>query len=389
MKRIELILVDAGGGHRSAADAFTEAVRREGLRWELPVTDLFHLLADLDFSRRLTGIGVNEVYNGLLRRGWTLGFTSLVAPVHSIIRRSHDAQVELLSRHWRANRPDAVISFIPHFNRALHEAIQRVMPEVPLITVLTDLADYPPNFWITERAPQYFVCGTDRARDQALGAGHPADHVFRTSGMIVGPRFYDGGAARTPADYEAIGLDPRRPTAMLMFGGQGSRAMVAIARRLAESGLDLQVIAVCGRNQRLEAAMRSAALRIPMHVTGFTREIPRLMRLSDVFIGKAGPGCISEALVMGLPVIIEHNRWTMPQERYNAEWVEECGFGISVRSLRSQVVEAITVLLDPARRRVFTERVGAFRNRAVFEIPRIVEQLLASSAAGIAEPVPT
>jgi len=383
MERVELVFVDAGGGHRSAANAFAEAARREGRPWEMPMTNLLELLAALDFSRKLTGVSVNEVYNRLLGRGWTLGFTSLLSPMHAIIRRSHDAQVEILVRHWRANPPDAVISFIPHFNRALHEAIARVKPRVPLVTVLTDLADFPPNFWINDCQPQYFVCGTDRARDQALQAGHPPERIFRTSGMILDPRFYDGCPARVPADLAALGLDPALPTAMLMFGGQGSKAMVPIAKRLDDSGLRLQLIAVCGRNERLEATMRATSFRMPAHVTGFTRDVARLMRLSDFFIGKAGPGCISEAIATGLPVIIERNHRTLPQERYNAEWVEECGYGIPVRSLKRDVVAAAAAMLDPQRRTEFAERVGAYRNRAVFEVPRIIEQILRPGSADL------
>ena len=67
--------------------------------------------------------------------------------------------------------------------------------------------------------------------------------------------------------------------------------------------------------------MRALPRAFAMHVEGFTREVPRFMRLADFFIGKPGPGSISEAVAMGLPVIIERNHWTLPQERYNAEWV--------------------------------------------------------------------
>ena len=42
------------------------------------------------------------------------------------------------------------------------------------------------------------------------------------------------------------------------------------------------------------------------------------MQLADFFIGKPGPGSISEAVQQGLPVIVVDNAWTMPQERYNA-----------------------------------------------------------------------
>ena len=376
MKTVELVYVDAGGGHRSAASALAEAARREQRPWNMRLTNLFEVLAELDFAKRITGVGVGDIYNALLRRGWTRGFSAVIPPMQSIIRLSHDSQVHLLARYWSVNTPDLVISCIPHFNRALHDAIERAIPGVPLVTILTDLADYPPHFWIEERQPQYFICGTDRAREQALGAGNPAERVFQTSGMLLNPRFYDCAAAGLPGDRTALGLDPALPTAMMMFGGEGSSEMLTIARALEASGMDVQLIAVCGRNARLEARMRAERLRIPMHVVGFTTEVARLMRMSDFFIGKPGPGSISEALEMGLPVIIDCNSRTIPQERYNARWVAEGGFGIAVRSFRREIATAASEMLQPDRRRLFVDRVRAYRNRAVFEIPEILEGIL-------------
>ena len=378
MKTLDLVYVDAGGGHRSAANALAEAARREHRPWNMRLTNLFEVLAELDFAKRLTGVGVGDIYNGLLRRGWTRGFAAVIPPMQAIIRLSHSSQVETLARHWRASRPDLVVSCIPHFNRALHDAIELSIPGVPLVTILTDLADYPPHFWIEEGQQQYFICGTDRAREQALGAGHEAARVFQTSGMILNPRFYDGATDVTPGDRTTLGLDPALPTAFMMFGGEGSSEMRTIARVLDASGLDVQLIAVCGRNARLEARMRAARPRIRMHVVGFTSEVARLMSMSDFFIGKPGPGSISEALEMGLPVITDCNGRTIPQERYNAQWVAEGGFGIAVRSFRREIVAAAAEMLDPERRRRYVERVKAHRNRAVFEIPEILQGILSA-----------
>ena len=152
--------------------------------------------------------------------------------------------------------------------------------------------------------------------------------------------------------------------------------MLGIARKLSESGLNLQMIAICGKSKKLEAAMRAMTSRIRIHVEGFTREVPRFMRLADFFIGKPGPGSISEAVAMGLPVIIERNHWTLPQERYNADWVEEQGVGISLRSLRREVTDAVRSMLDRDRRCEFVKHVEQRQNRAVFEIPEILENIL-------------
>jgi UDP-N-acetylglucosamine:LPS N-acetylglucosamine transferase len=118
--------------------------------------------------------------------------------------------------------------------------------------------------------------------------------------------------------------------------------------------------------------MRSTAARL---VLGFTSQISYYMQLSDFFIGKPGPGSISEAVQQGLPVIVVRNAWTMPQERYNTEWVEENGAGVvldSFKSIRSGVAQ-VTEHIDRYR-----AGVGRIHNRAVFEIPDILERILAA-----------
>jgi len=375
MKTLELVFFDAGGGHRSAANALCEVVSRQQRPWEMKMMNLQELLDQMVIFRKLTGVRMQDIYNQLLRRGWTLGSPALMKGMHGVIWALHAKQVKLLVDYWRNNRPDMVVSVIPNFNRALYQAMRQVMPEVPLVTILTDMADYPPHFWI-ERQPQYLICGTERAYNQALHLGHSPERVFRTSGMILNPRYYEPVTVDRGPDRVALGLDPELPTALMMFGGEGSASMLQISRQLDASGLDVQIIAICGKSKKLEAAMRAMKGRIRMHVEGFTREVPRFMRLADFFIGKPGPGSISEAVAMGLPVIIERNHWTLPQERYNADWVEEQGVGISLRSFKREITGAVRKMIDHERRCEFVKRVNQQRNRAVFEIPDILEKIL-------------
>ena len=67
--------------------------------------------------------------------------------------------------------------------------------------------------------------------------------------------------------------------------------MLPIARRLT----DTQLILVCGRNEELATALRAVKRNAPTVVLGYTREMARCMQLADFFIGKPGPGSISEA----------------------------------------------------------------------------------------------
>ena len=152
--------------------------------------NLQDLLDEIDIFRKLTGIRMQDIYNLILQRGWTLGSTELLPLMHGVIRLYHSTQVGLLTKYWKDRRPRLVVSVIPNFNRALFDAMLRVMPGAPLVTILTDMADYPPHFWI-ERQPQYLICGTERAYEQALKMGHAKDRVFLSSGMILNPKFYE------------------------------------------------------------------------------------------------------------------------------------------------------------------------------------------------------
>ncbi|MGA2114517.1 MAG: glycosyltransferase [Bryobacteraceae bacterium] len=382
MIRLDFVFFDAGGGHRAAAIALGEAIEREKRPLEVRLMNLQELLDEIDVFRKLTGVRLQDLYNLMLKKGWTLGSAKLTAWMHGVIRLFHGRQVRLLEEYWRRSRPDMVVSLIPNFNRALCQSLRQALPGTPLVTVLTDIADYPPHFWIEPFAgglqEQYFICGSAKAAEQAREMGHAADKVLRASGMILSPRFYD--AARLAGEERArarraLGLDPECAVGLVLFGGQGSAAMVEIAARLA----DRQLILICGHNTRLRDKLRAMSHRAPIFVEGFTQEIPHYMQLADYFIGKPGPGSISEAVAMRLPVIVERNAWTLPQERYNADWVREQGVGVVLKNFRG-IGEAVARMLEPAayaRYRAATERQN---NRAVFEIPEMLERI--GKAAG-------
>ena len=204
------------------------------------------------------------------------------------------------------------------------------LPKVPYVTVLTDFADYLPHFWMEPGQDQFFICGTEKAVEQARSLGHTDDRIFTTSGMILRPRFYEPVNVDRAAERARLGLDPAKPTGLVLFGGQGSSVMLEIARRLA----DTQLIFICGRNAKLAERLKALPAKAPRFIEGFTQEVPYYMHLSDFFIGKPGPGSISEAVAMKLPVIVERNAWTLPQERYNADWVRERHAGMVVANFR-------------------------------------------------------
>ena len=392
--KIALIYIDAGGGHRAAATALCEVIREQQRPWDVQMFSIQDLLDPIDFIRKHTGIRFQDVYNIMLRRGWTAGTAQLIPLMHLVIRLSHAKQVAVLKRHWEQYRPDMVVSLIPHYNRALKTTLDHVWPDTPFVTILTDIADYPPHFWI-EPQDQHVICGSDMAARQARALGIPAERVLRTSGMILNPRFYTPMNVDRRVERMRRGLRPDLPTGLVLFGGEGSSEMLRIAKALNREDSGIQLILLCGKNEEIADQLRAMNPRIPMFVQGFTRDIPLYMEIADFFIGKPGPGSISEALAKRLPVIVQRNAWTMAHERYNADWVEEMGVGLVVRNFATELAGAVRTLLEPPNYQRFRARAAETRNSAVYEIPALLDGILSSrlplraASAGIRLPVAT
>jgi processive 1,2-diacylglycerol beta-glucosyltransferase len=378
---IDLVYFNAGGGHRAAALALRAALVQQRRPWTVRLVNLTEVLDPEHRFQRATGLAPEDLYNCRLQRGWTLGLGAELKLLQALIRLLHGPLRRSLQTHWQATRPDMVVSLIPNFNRPIGDALAEARPGVPFVTVLTDMADLPPRFWIEPRVSQHVVCGTLHAMRQALAAGVPPERVSLVSGMLLRPDFYDLPVQQRGPARAALGLDPGRPTAAVMYGGQGSMDMLRIARLLP----DVQLVLFTGHNRALAERLRSMQAPAARAVVGFTPEVPQLMRLADFFIGKPGPGALSEALHLGLPVVTFDNAWTMPQERFNTRWVRELGVGLVLRSLRE--LPAATDLLLP-RLDEYRARARWIDNRAVFEVPEILAELLRTAGSPLRQALP-
>jgi len=372
LPKLTIVYHHAGGGHRSAADALQATLSSQEHPWDVNLLDIQELLDPIDLIRRATGLRIQDTYNLILRRGWTRFTPQLLVILQATIRLYHRPIVKALRAFWAQHPADLVLSVIPHFNREIADSLRNDGAGTPFVTLITDLADYPPHFWI-ERESEYIIVGTERARQQALAIGHSEDHIFLTSGMILKPRFYEKTPVDRDAERKQLGLEADCPTAIVLFGGHGSKVMVDITRRLSEANSGVQLILICGHNQKLAEELKALHTTKPILVVGFAQNVEYYMAVADFFIGKPGPGSISEALQCHLPVIVECNLGTLPQERYNADWVTENGYGIVVPTFK-KIAPAVQRLLEPATFADFRLNAGLYSNQALSEVPSILER---------------
>lgn len=367
MKTVDLIYFNAGGGHRAAALALEQAM--QGRPWRVRLVNLMDILDSENRFIKYTGMSPEDIYNKRLATGFTLGLKHELKMLQAMIKLWHWPFVRKLQAYWGKARPDMVVSLIPNFNRSLCVSLGLALPKVPYFTVMTDMADYPPHFWIEPDQAQHVICGTEHAAQQALSAGCSPSRVHKVSGMILRPSFYQEPDMDRTAHRMAHGLDPKQPVGLVLFGGLGSKTMLDIAKNLPDTPL----ILMCGKNAALAKSLRNMPASVPRVVVEFTHDVAYWMRLADFFIGKPGPGSLSEATHMGLPVIVTRNAWTLPQERWNTDWVRENDVGLVIRSFRE-----IDVAVREMKLRLphWQAVVRQLNNRAVFEVIDHLESVL-------------
>src|ERR1700693_4267560 len=180
-RKIHIVFHDARVGHRHGALSLNSIIEQQNRPWQVELVQFQELTDRLDVLRRLTAIRIQEQYNPLLRNGWTLGATGLLRVLQMIIRILHRPAVRLLTKYFREHPADLLVSVIPHFNRQLHESWNAACPGKPFATLITDLADFPPGFWIEPIPDQYIIAGTEKAAEPAREIGQDEQHIFKTS----------------------------------------------------------------------------------------------------------------------------------------------------------------------------------------------------------------
>ena len=350
-KRLLFLFSDTGAGHRAAAEAVAEALRRRYPNQFY--VDCYDPMAD----QRVIAGRLTALYGPVTRRvPFLWGAAYRVTNVRPTVRLFQHAIGRGLRRKLRGAlepRPALVASFHPLLN---HVAADVVPHGVPRVTVITDWIDFH-QAW-TDLEADCIICPSEAAYELCRRRGVPADRLVK-AGLPIHPRFQDAIRAFTDKTSMRLKLRlrPHAPTVLLAGGGDGTEPLRKYAAALAQSPLDIQVLAVCGRNQALAARIREDN-HAGVHVFGFVDNMPELLLASDLLGTRAGPGMIAEGLACGCPLLL--TGYLPGQEEGNVKEVVGRGLGRYVPK-PSDLVEAVTAWFakSQADRLVDVERVRA------------------------------
>jgi 1,2-diacylglycerol 3-beta-galactosyltransferase len=310
---------DTGGGHRSAAEAIIEAI---DLEYKDQVTtemvDFFKDYAPQPFNR------APAMYPYMVKapRVWGASFHAtdgrarsrvITSTMWPIARQAAKSMV-------KGHPADLIVTVHPFANTFALRALGARRP--PFINVVTDMVTTH-ALWFDNRADMILV-PTETARLRAIRF-HISPEKLRVVGLPVADR-YCQPIGRKSILRKKLGWPVDKPAVLLVGGGEGMGPLAKTAAEIDASGLDITLVIVCGRNQRLKDDLEARKWDNPTFVHGFVREMPDFMRASDYIVTKAGPGTIAEALNAQLPIILYSK---LPgQEDGNVTFVEEEGAGV-------------------------------------------------------------
>lgn len=328
-KRVLILMTDTGGGHRASAEALKATFELEfGDEYQVAVTDLWTDHTPWPFNQ------LPRSYSFLVKHN-TLWKATFHGTAPRFIHQPHFAFTSVfiarkVMRGLLKHRPDVIVSVHPlmqHVPLRLLKA-RGLLKKIPFATVVTDLSTGHPTWF--HRLVTRCYCPAKEVADRALRAGLKPSQI-RVFGLPIRPSFCRAVRPKNELRGE-LGMDYDLPAVLLMGGGEGMGPVEATAKALGKTLYDVQtgkakgqLVVICGRNKKLIKRLQSAQWSIPVQIKGFQTNMEEWMGACDCIITKAGPGTIAEAMIRGLPLLL--NDYIAGQEVGNVPYVVNNGAG--------------------------------------------------------------
>lgn len=155
---------------------------------------------------------------------------------------------------------------------------------------------------------------------------------------------------------ESIGIAKDRFTVLLVDGAYGEGKLEKTALALINSDMNLNVIAVCGKNEPLFERLSKAMPKenVDFKVYGFTDKILELNAASDLFVGKSGASNLAESSYLEVPQII--TLYATPIEEWIGEYyINEVGSAIKVDAIDKIVAKVREYYNSPEKMKPYKE----------------------------------
>lgn len=327
MKKILIFYGSYGGGHLSAANSMKEHLNKVNPNIEVKLIDC------IQYVNRAINKLSTTAYNEMAKKvPWAWGkiySSSQKGALAHFTTSSNKLMALKLKKLIIYENPDLIISTHPFSTQMCAFLKKKHSIDIKLATILTDYAPHDQWLVFSDYCDFYFVAH-ENMKNSLIKKGINSNKIFAT-GIPLSNRFLMH--YNKEETLNKLNFKPNKTTILFFAGGKfglGKGNTDKILRTLAEQFSDIQVVAISGKNQKVQKEFNNIVLETNskdnIKVLEYTNMVPELMAISDLVITKPGGLTVTESLASGLPIIIIN---PIPgQEEENAEYLEKSQVGI-------------------------------------------------------------
>ncbi len=322
-------LVEAGMGHIIPSNSIANAFEKKyGKYTEVSRPYFFKDSGDKALIKMEQSF-VNDVIRANKHTSWGMFETFMMDITHYKVLQNLFSSVQskkmrqkLISR-MESFRADLVLN--THISTAL--IAKEVTNNKPIITV------YNPDVMIQPFYHGYcdmVMVSSERGYDKVIGKFGYTDENLKLVTFPIREEAYKFSKDKKE-NRKRLALAENKLTIVLFEGGYGLGKMKKICKRLLKTDLDANVVAICGKNEKLYNDLKKLKPHpnIKFVVEGFCPCTLDYLAAADIFMGKSGASSVAEPAFFGVAEIITKHATTI-EKNNSLYYVEDVKCALNV-----------------------------------------------------------
>ena len=238
--------------------------------------------------------------------------------------------IKKLDKLFDKYNPEVVISTLPISSQYISKYKSIKKSNVPLLTFITDISSH--SEWIHKNTNYYFV-GDEKIKGSLVNKGISEEKIIIT-GIPVRKQFRE-------IDMD-LNKNNKKKEVLIMGGGLGLISVNDELFEVLNNVKDIKTTIITGNNKSMYEYLRDKYKNIK--VIGYTEEVSKYMKNSDLIISKSGGITLFEAIYSEVPMYVINP--FLVQEIKNSKFKKKKKIGKVIRDKDFDIVSDILNLIN-------------------------------------------
>ncbi len=367
-KRILILSAEMGQGHLSAAKAVKEGLEHlYGYDYSVEIVDFMLLLSER----------INRVSQKTYEK-WAKDYPAICNFFFESFDRKWSMKLlnkfnyalvlSKVKKFFNEKNPDLIISTFPVWDHLALQIVKKINPKLKFISIVTDSTNIH-SAWATANIDYQIVANEDTGQSVRT-LGIPVEKI-KILGFPIRLSFLE--EVNREEFLKKQGLDPKKFTILFLPAAQKKQRNLAIFKKLeAEAGKN-NIIVITGRDMKSEFNITTFEGKPNIKLIGWTDEMHKFIKSSDVVITKGGGATVMECVAAEKPLIIT---WVIARhEEGNAEFIQKNNLGCIATDPKTDIVGCVKKIQENYE--TYKENLKKHSNsKAALNIAKFIQSLL-------------